>query len=102
MIHSLIKSIPSFIIVCFLATISLVACKKEDLASTQTLNQTVDTSAVLLYKGNFLNGPYGVVMGIAEIYKQSNKLQVKLSNFVSTNGPALHVYIAKEAMPPIL
>lgn len=83
----------------FVFGISLMACKKEDLANTNTLNQMVDTAAVLLYKGNFVNGPYGAVMGSAEVYKQSGKFKVKLSNFNTTNGPDLHVYIAKEPMP---
>ena len=80
-------------------SISLIACKKEDLANTNTLNQMVDTTAVLIYKGSFVNGPHGAVMGNVEIYNLNGKFQVKLSSFNTTNGPDLHVYISKEAMP---
>lgn len=80
-------------------TVVMLSCKKEDLASTQTINQSVDTAATLVYQGTFTNGPYGSVMGKAEVYKQSSKYQVRLSNFNTSNGPALHVYLAKEAMP---
>lgn len=78
---------------------TFISCKKETLAPTNMVNEMIDSTAVLKYTGNFLNGPYGTVTGKAEIYKQSNLLSVKLSNFLSSNGPALHVYLSKEAMP---
>lgn len=59
----------------------------------------VDTAAVLKYSGNFTSGPYGTVTGKAEIYKKGSSYEVKLANFTTSNGPALHVYLAKEAMP---
>ncbi len=77
----------------------ITACKKETNAPTTTLNETVDTSAVLKYKGSFANGPYGTVMGDAEVYKKGDVFTVRLTNFISNNGPALHVYLSKEAMP---
>jgi hypothetical protein len=84
-----------FIII--MATMS--SCKKETLASTNMVDDMVDSSAVLKYAGNFLDGPFGTVTGKAEIYKQLNVFSVKLSNFSTSNGPALHVYLSKEAMP---
>ena len=77
----------------------ITACKKETNAPTTTLNETVDTAAVLKFKGNFTNGPYGTVMGDAEVYKKGDVFTVRLTNFTSNNGPALHVYLSKEAMP---
>lgn len=87
-------------IICMLLVLFwITACKKESNAPTALLNETVDTSAVLKFKGNFTNGPYGSVMGDAEVYKKGDMFTVKLSGFTSTNGPALHVYLSKEAMP---
>ena len=87
------------IVILFLFMSTLFSCKKEALAPTNTLNEMVDTSAALKYSGNFTNGPYGTVTGKAEIYKQGNVFSARLSNFSCSNGPALHVYLSKEAMP---
>lgn len=81
------------------ATVLVQSCKKETLASTETVNEMVDTTAVLKYSGSFSSGPYGKVTGDAEIYKKGNAFEVKLASFTTTNGPALHVYLAKETMP---
>ena len=78
----------------------ITACKKEEaFASTTDLNEMTDTTARLVYNGIFSAGPFGTVSGQAEIYKKGNSFEVKLANFISTNGPALHVFISKEAMP---
>ena len=85
---------------CFL--LLLTACTKEQLAPTTTLNEIInakDTSVKLILTGNFESGPFGVVSGKAEIYKQSAAYLLKLSDFTTTNGPALHVYLSKEPMP---
>lgn len=76
-----------------------ISCKKQNLTPTDMLNEMIDTTATLQYSGTFVDGPYGTVMGKAEIYKQNNSWKVKLNNFNSSNGPALHVYLSKEAMP---
>jgi hypothetical protein len=39
------------------------------------------------------------VTGKAEIYKKATAIEVNLAGFNSSNGPALHVFISKEAMP---
>jgi hypothetical protein len=82
-----------------LICIGTMSCKKQNLTSTNMLNEMPDTTATLVFTGNFVDGPYGNVMGAAEIYRQNNSYKVKLTNFNSTNGPALHVYLSKEAMP---
>ncbi len=75
-----------------------ISCKKNATPST-VLNEMTDTTAVLKYSGGFISARYGTVSGKAEIYKKINTFEVKLSNFNSTNGPALHVFISKESMP---
>jgi hypothetical protein len=90
---------------CLLILIS--ACKKEQLAPTTALNETVvitDTSMSMtslkpFVNGTFSSGPFGTVSGKAEIYKQGDKYSLKLSDFSTNNGPALHVYLSKEPMP---
>ena len=80
--------------------ILIISCEKEKLASTTAVRDMVDTSAVKKASGNFINGPYGSVMGNAAIYKTySNTYQVQLDSFVSSNGPDLHVYLSKQIMP---
>jgi len=73
--------------------------KKENLTNSQFLNETVDSTAVLKYSGQFSSGPYGTTTGTVEIFQQNELLKVKLSGFNTSNGPALHVYLSKEAMP---
>ncbi|MGF2413570.1 DM13 domain-containing protein [Ferruginibacter sp.] len=87
------------------ATFSIVSCKKESqFAPTTVLDEMIDTtrgidSAVLKFKGSFQSGPFGTVTGMVEIYKRGTAYEVKLASFNTNNGPALHVYISKEAMP---
>lgn len=82
-----------------LMLVILYSCKKEEQASTVVINETVDTSAVLKYSGLFTSGPFGTVTGKAEVYELNATFVLKISNFNTTNGPALHVYLSKEAMP---
>jgi hypothetical protein len=96
--NTIYKLKPTWVIL-LMVVIGVVSCKKETLSDTRTINQMVDTTAVLLYKGSFTNGPYGSVTGDAKVYKQQGKLLLKLSNFNTSNGPDLHVYISKEIMP---
>ncbi len=75
------------------------ACKKETGASTVTLNEMVNPVAAVVKKGDFMSGPYGNVSGMAELFKQDTVYTIKLTNFASSNGPDLHVYLSKEVMP---
>jgi hypothetical protein len=85
------------IILFLFSAIILTSCKKE--TSTDPLNEMVNSDAVLLFTGNFTgNGSYNV-SGKAEIFKVGNKTQVKLSNFSSSNGPDLQVFLSKQAAP---
>lgn len=76
----------------------IISCKKNN-TPTIVLNEMTDTASVLKYSGDFTSGPYGTVAGKAEIYKKATAIEVKLAGFNSSNGPALHVFISKEAMP---
>ena len=74
------------------------ACTKK--ASTETLNDPLDTTAVLLYEGDFSKGPYAAaISGKAAIYKVNNAWQLRLENFSVSNGPDLKVYLSKEQQP---
>ena len=86
-------------ILIFSICIIIFSCKKETQAPTTRIDEMVDTTAVLKYSGSFVSGPYGSAMGKAEVYKKGNLFEVKLANFTVSNGPALHVFISKEAMP---
>lgn len=64
------------------------------------LDEMVADTAVLKLKGSFENGPSGVVMGNALVYKlPDGKYQLQLMDFNSSNGPDLKVYLSKEVMP---
>jgi hypothetical protein len=83
-------------VICLSALV--ISCKKNN-TPTIALNEMTDTAALLKYSGDFISGPYGTVTGKAEIYKKATAIEVKLAGFNSSNGPALHVFISKEAMP---
>lgn len=99
------RSLMMFLLIILIA----VSCKKEQLASTTSLNEMVmdtsrnsggtDSTTVLKYSGNFTSGPYGSASGKAEIFKTANGFVLQLTNFSVSNGPDLHVFLSKEAMP---
>jgi hypothetical protein len=87
------------ILIISICLLSISCKKKERQAPATSLNEMVDTSAMLMHTGSFSSGPYGTTSGMAEIYQQGTTYLVKLANFSTSNGPALHVYLSKEAMP---
>ncbi len=83
-----------------LLLISVSGCENETLAPTKKIDEMTDPDAVLVYSGKFSNGPYGKVTGTAEIFRnQDETFEVKLTDFTTTNGPDLYVYVSREAMP---
>lgn len=82
-------------------TVSFAACKKETLAPDEPLMETpMDTMAVSQQAGQFMNGPYGSVTGMATLYLNNNgTYEIRLANFNTSNGPDLYVYLSKEIMP---
>ncbi len=88
-----------FISVSFLSVLLLLlACKKNNTPEID-LNEMIDSTAVIRYTGNFTNGPYGTVAGIAKIFQTGSTYALKLMNFNSSNGPDLRVYLSKEMQP---
>lgn len=81
------------LIVCF-------SCKKQNLASTEQLMDDLPVGSMKISSGSFQNGPYGNVIGEAQLFRNSSgNLEIILDNFNSSNGPDLHVYLSKEIMP---
>jgi hypothetical protein len=77
----------------------LVSCVKENTPEI-ILDDIVDTTvAVPGSNGNFMNGPYGRVTGMATIYNQNGNFILALEDMNISNGPQLHVYISKEVQP---
>jgi hypothetical protein len=87
----------TLILIAFITVIS--SCKKDDLAPTNQLNESVDKNAMIVHTGNFMNGPDRDVSGKATIYKTNNALELQLTNFKTENGPALHVFVSKQEEP---
>lgn len=81
------------------STVFLISCVKENTPEV-VLNNTVDTTVAMPEnKGNFINGPYGSVSGMAAVYNQDGSLVLALQNMMISNGPQLHVYLSKEVQP---
>lgn len=80
----------------FFLLVSTYSCRK---ASTLTLHELVDTSAILKYSGNFISKGGQNVIGIAKVYKKNIVYQLKLENFSTSNGPNLKVYFSKADTP---
>ena len=82
-----------------LSVVFFLSCTKQA-TPAKTLAENVDTSAMKIASGVFQNGPYGTVMGNGFLYKNFNgSYSILLDNFNSSNGPALFVYLSKEATP---
>ncbi len=61
---------------------------------------SADSSGKLLYKGAFVQGTEGTVAGRVGIYADSLSNWLVIDSFSVTQGPDLHVYLAKE-LPPV-
>ncbi len=77
----------------------LTMCTKERILPESISTRIDSTLAVVKVKGDFSNGPYGIVSGQAKIYKVGNGYIVSLENFSSTMGPDLKVYLSLELDP---
>ena len=77
-----------------------MGCAKQDLTSTTPIDEVVDTTQSQIKKmGQFSNGPYGRVSGMARVYNQNSQLLLALEDVIISNGPDLHVYLSKELDP---
>jgi len=92
-------TVPKGFLILFVG-IFLLGCKKES-TPVIPLNQKIDTSFSKPSSsiGGFMNGPYGMVTGKARIYLTNGTFQLALSNFSTSNGPDLKVYISQEQNP---
>lgn len=80
-------------------TVFLFSCVKENTPEI-ILDDIVDTTiAVPGNNGNFMNGPYGRVSGMATLYNQNGRYILALEDMNISNGPQLHVYLSKEVQP---
>ena len=77
----------------------LGACVKENTPEIPLDNNVDTTIAIPQNNGNFMNGPYGSVSGMATVYRKNDSLVLALTNMSISNGPDLHVYISKEVQP---
>jgi len=83
----------------FVSAVLLISCVKENTPEV-ILDNTVDTTvAIPGNEGDFINGPYGSVSGMATVYNQNGVLVLALQNMMISNGPQLHVYLSKEVQP---
>jgi Electron transfer DM13 len=78
--------------------ISIVGCTKHNTPVTP-LDDLADSSAVIKYSGEFMDGPYGRVSGGAVIYLEGSQFKLALENTSISNGPDLHVYLSREVQP---
>lgn len=83
----------------FILTLVILACSKNESIPDMSEPPQVDTGAVTKYTGNFINGPYGTVSGMAALLIQDGQYLLSLSSFSTSNGPDLHVYLSKEQQP---
>ena len=83
----------------FMLTLVILACSKNESIPDRSEPPQVDTGAVTESAGNFINGPYGSVSGTAALLIQDGQYLLSLSNFSTSNGPDLHVYLSKEQQP---
>lgn len=77
----------------------ITACTKQNATPTIQLIESIDSLPMTSMKGNFMNGPFGIVSGTAFISVINNEKKLILENLNSSNGPDLHVYLSKEIQP---
>lgn len=75
-----------------------VSCVKENTPDV-ILDEMPDSTSAPVNNGNFNNGPYGAVSGSARIFSGPNGHELKFTDFRSSNGPDLRVYLSKEMQP---
>lgn len=86
----------SIVLVAAIFFLCSTGCKK---ASTETLNEMVNTGAVLKYSGNFMGQGGQTVSGEAKIFLEGTRYFLMLTGFKSDNGPDLKVYLSKGVAP---
>jgi Electron transfer DM13 len=73
----------------------MMACGPEDATPTAPVNDAFDeTMATLLREGAWMGSGGYAVSGLAQIYDDNGKKVLLLTNFSSSNGPDLKVYLS--------
>jgi hypothetical protein len=86
------------IVLGFLLIIGFMGCDPEDTTPTTPVNDVFDeTKATLLREGTWLGSSGYNVSGEAKIYDDNGKRVLLLTNFSSSNGPDLRVYLSTTA-----
>lgn len=87
------------VLLCLITIMFLLSCVKQNVSPTTPIMEKPDTTAVIKYLGEFINGPYGNVTGTARVHLVNGKYILELKNISVTNGPDLHVYLSRQVMP---
>ena len=82
-----------------LLSLILIGCKREENTPVAPLMEVVDANAVLQIKGEFSGAAGESVSGKAKIVSDFGKYSLVLENFMTNNGPDLHVYLSAELSP---
>ncbi|GLU52583.1 DM13 domain-containing protein [Dyadobacter frigoris] len=80
-------------------TLIIAACKREENTPVEPIIEKVDSLAVITVTGEFSSTVGESVTGNAKIAMLEGKYSLVLDNFMTSNGPDLHVYLSKEATP---
>ncbi len=74
---------------------SVMGCDPEDATPTTAANDVFDeTKATLLREGTWMGSGSYAVSGVAQIYDDKGKKVLLLTDFSSSNGPDLRVYLS--------
>lgn len=84
----------SFLSIC----IVLASCESDDATPTTAANDDFDTTtATLLRTGMWMGNSSYRVSGTAEIYESAGQRYLLLTDFQSSNGPDLRVYLSVDS-----
>ena len=75
----------------------LMSCGLEDATPTVPVNDDFDdTSATLLSEGNWMGSGGYDVKGTAQIFEERDRKVLLFTDFMSSNGPDLKVYLSTD------
>ncbi len=73
----------------------VLGCNPEDATPTTPANDVFDeTKATLLREGTWMGSGSYAVSGVAQVYDDKGKKVLLLTDFSSSNGPDLRVYLS--------
>ena len=84
----------------FLVLVALtMACQRAENTPVAPATDKVDPAALSQQSGTLMGVSGEAVSGTATIKLKDEKYSLVLDNFMTNNGPDLHVYLSKEAYP---